>query len=70
MTCRVCRQELRERTTAMHHLEHSPIDPDVCLGCWIGCLEIEKFLLRATGRTFWTLKVEDAMKQILLFLAQ
>jgi hypothetical protein len=70
MTCRVCSQELRERTKATHHLERSPVEPDICLGCWIGCIEIEKFLLRATGRTFWTLKVEAVMVQILRSLDQ
>ena len=65
MTCRVCDQKIRKPTPKSHHLERSPIDPDLCLGCWIGCLEVEKFLLRATGRTFWTLKVEDAMRNLL-----
>jgi hypothetical protein len=65
MKCRVCEQEIRNPSPQSHHLERSPIDSNICLGCWIGWLEMEKFLLRATGRTFWILKVEEAMKKFL-----
>ena len=65
MNCRVCDQTIRKPTPKSHHLERSPVDPDICLGCWIGWLEMEKFILRATGRTFWTLQIEAAMKQFL-----
>jgi hypothetical protein len=31
---------------------------------------MEKFALRSTGRTFWTLRVESAMKAFLSFLGE
>lgn len=65
MTCRVCEQELREPTPAGHHLERSPIESDLCLGCWFGWLDMEKFLIRATGGIWWDLTVEEAMKKFL-----
>ena len=65
MTCRICDQKLRPPTKAAHHLERSPIEADVCLGCWIGWLEMEKFILRATGRVFWSLQVQETMKAFL-----
>jgi hypothetical protein len=48
--CKACGQTIIEGE-ADHHLVRSPIFPDVCLGCWIASLELEKFLLRATGHT-------------------
>lgn len=66
-TCTICDQILRDPTSESHHLERSPIEPKLCLGCWIGWMEMEKFLLRATGRTFWSLQVQDAMRQFLIF---
>jgi len=44
-----------------HHLERSPVEPDLCMGCWTGCIEVHKFLLRATGHSFWSLPVQEAM---------
>lgn len=41
------------------------MDSSLCLGCWIGWLEMEKFLIRATGGTFWSLGVYDAMKEFI-----
>lgn len=69
MKCRVCEQEMRD-TRESHHLEYSPIDRAICLGCWIGWLELEKFLIRATGATFWSLSVEDAMRAFLRFVRE
>lgn len=60
--CRVCGQKLRQRTHEGHHLEYSPVDHGLCVGCWIGWIDMEKFLIRATGGTYWSLQVEDAMK--------
>lgn len=68
MKCRVCEQRLRKPTPKCHHLERSPIDHRICLGCWLGWLDLEKFVFRATGRTIWTLQVEDAMKTFLRLL--
>src|ERR1700736_3625659 len=64
-SCNVCDQELREPTPEAHHLERSPIDPELCLGCWIGFLEIEKFLMRATDRMMWGLHIQTVMRKIL-----
>lgn len=49
MTCRICNQQSRQPTEATHHLERSPIEVDVCLGCWIGWLEMQKFIQRTPG---------------------
>jgi hypothetical protein len=68
--CRVCEQALMEPTEEGFHLERSPIDPDICLGCWVGWIEVEKFLLRATGRTFWSLNVQEAMKRFLVVMQE
>lgn len=64
--CRICDQEtvlFSEEENA--HLQRCPVDPDICTGCWIGWIEIEKFLIRATGRVFWALSVQEAMKTFL-----
>jgi len=68
--CRICEQETRDRTDVFHHLERSPIDSTLCLGCWIATLEVEKFILRATGRTMLSLKVQDLMYSFLKHLSQ
>jgi len=73
MNCRVCEQELRERTNdtsetgdfSGHHQEKSPIEPGVCLGCWIFELELQKFILRKTGRSLWTLKADEVLRGLL-----
>lgn len=70
MNCRICEQKLRKPTPKSHHLERSPIERDICLGCWIGWLEMEKFIFRATGRTYFTLCVQEAMKKLIEFLDQ
>ena len=51
MKCQVCQQILLEDVEADHHLVHCPLYADMCLGCWIASVELEKFLLRATGHT-------------------
>jgi hypothetical protein len=73
MNCKVCEQELRERTSDIsetgdfsgHHQEKSPIDPAVCLGCWIFELELQKFILRKADRSLWTLKADEVLKELL-----
>ena len=64
MKCRICGQKMRNSQEA-HHLEHCPIDRSICLGCWIGWLELEKFAFRATGRTFFSLTVQEGMRLFL-----
>lgn len=64
--CIICEQEtvlFSEEENA--HTMRSPIDPEICVGCWVGWIEMEKFLIRATGRVFWTLSVQEAMKTFL-----
>jgi hypothetical protein len=66
MNCRVCEQKLRaRRTDDAHHQEKSPIEPDVCLGCWFFALELEKYILRKTDRTLWTLRGYEVMQELL-----
>jgi hypothetical protein len=72
MNCRVCEQELRERTNdtsetgdfSGHHQEKSPIEPGVCLGCWIFELELQKFILRKTDRS--TMRSLEILKELLV----
>jgi hypothetical protein len=70
MQCRVCEQELRERTDEGHHQEKCPIDPNVCLGCWFFELELEKYFLRKTDRSLWTLRGYEICKELLARLRQ
>jgi hypothetical protein len=65
MKCRVCEQELREPTEDGHHQEKSPIERDVCLGCWVFRLEFEKYILRKKDRSMWTLKADEILKSLL-----
>ena len=68
MKCRICDQEMTEGGTD-HHLERSPVERSLCLGCWIGWIEVEKFLFRATGRMYWSLNVYEAMRKLIEFTA-
>lgn len=68
MKCRVCDQAFNESTAPEmrdHHLKRAPFDLELCAGCWMGWIELEKFLIRATGRTFWTLQVYEIMREVL-----
>lgn len=73
MKCEVCEQELLTPEQAVaegldHHLQRSPIDPALCLGCWIGFVEVEKFLFRANlHRTLWSQQIHAIMRQLLHF---
>jgi len=63
MKCRICEEEMRPPSPESHRLEYSPVDNKICLGCWIGVLDFEKFLVRSTpDRVFWTLQCEAALK--------
>lgn len=68
MTCRICGQATTEGTPALHHLERSMLDTGLCLGCWTAAIEMQLWLLRATGRGFWALQVQEAMKRLLASL--
>ncbi len=46
MTCVICDRETTPRTEAGHCLETSPIEADMCLGCWIETVNLELFLIR------------------------
>lgn len=57
MKCRICKQDLRTPSGDGHHAEQCPMFKDLCLGCWIFKIEMEKFLIRAIDRTImgnWT----------------
>ena len=64
MKCFICAQRLRPQTPNSHHLEYSPIDRSLCLGCWYGTVEMKLFLLRATGRDYWDLSLRAALKDL------
>jgi hypothetical protein len=73
MTCAVCEREMLTPEQAVaegldHHLQRSPVDPALCLGCWIGFVEVEKFLFRANlQRVLWGQQVYSIMRQLLQF---
>jgi hypothetical protein len=49
MKCSICKQECRpESTDAGHHLERVM---DTCLGCFEARVDLELFLVRASGGT-------------------
>lgn len=64
-SCNVCKQELRDPTPESHHLERSPLDGDLCLGCWIGWIEFEKFLLRAGRPARLSIFARTVMRKLL-----
>ncbi len=51
--CRICKNRLRKTTQTNEHVhEPSPVAPhDICVGCWMAGVELEKFLYRATKHT-------------------
>lgn len=51
MKCRVCGQEMHERTgeDADHHLHVAPVDRKMCFGCFHFAIEMDLFLIRGTG---------------------
>lgn len=66
MICRICGQKMRDqRTRVGHHLEPSPIESDLCVGCWKGGVDFELWILRATGHSFFSLKLQQIMKGVL-----
>lgn len=51
MKCRICQQTLDPSQAPDHHLQPSPIQGDICAGCWMFQVEAELFLFRATQHT-------------------
>lgn len=45
--CRVCKNALLEPSAGGHAYERSPVDPGLCLGCWMATVELEKWIVRA-----------------------
>ena len=74
MKCAVCEQVMLTGEQALaegldHHLQRSPIYQDLCLGCWMAFIEVEKFLIRAgVDRTLWTLQVYSVMRKLIQFV--
>jgi hypothetical protein len=73
MKCAVCDQEILTPEAAIaegldHHLQRSPVDPDLCLGCWIAFVDLELFFIRANlHRTFWSAQTVEIMRKVLCF---
>lgn len=73
MKCAVCEQEMLTPEQAVaegldHHLQRSPVDPDLCLGCWMAFVALELFFFRAgLHRTLWSQQVHGIMRQVLQF---
>ncbi len=61
--CRICERETRPRTPEFHVLEVSPIDPELCTGCWIGLVQFELFLMRAGRYVGIGPKAADLLKE-------
>src|SRR6266851_9175846 len=38
-TCRICTQEMREPDGSGYHLQTSPLDGTLCLGCWLAMVQ-------------------------------
>jgi hypothetical protein len=51
MKCRICNQKMHEREgeDSDHHLHVGFVDRSVCIGCWVGSVQLELFLTRAQG---------------------
>ncbi len=62
--CRVCEKALREPTPERHVAERS-IFGDLCLGCFVAIVELEKFLLRAHDRTMMGAWAEGYLRAVL-----
>lgn len=66
MKCRTCGQEMREPIgeDADHHLAKFPYGGR-CLGCEMFSLEMQTFMIRATGRSIMGDWTEGFMKDII-----
>ncbi len=65
MKCRVCEQELRPWSEDQHCAERMPGMGDICVGCFVATVELEKFLLRARDRTVMGAWAEGALRAVL-----
>ena len=65
--CRICERETRIPTRDGHCLEKSPIDPGLCLGCWVASIATEKFLYQTTQNVGIGsyVKVEEHLKALI-----
>lgn len=70
--CNICAQQIHsyaDRSPEQdHHLDRSPVDPELCLGCWMASVKITVWLIQAfkcEGRTPWDLEIQDLMKELL-----
>lgn len=67
MNCRICERETRPRTPDFHVLEVSPIDGELCTGCWMAFVQMELFAIRAGCHVGigGYVKIEQAMRDML-----
>ena len=63
--CAICGNPITIPTADHHTRERSPMDPQLCLGCWLGSVELELWYVRATERNVWSLKVQEWMRQFI-----
>ncbi len=63
--CVVCDQQTVMPNGSTHHLECSPIQRNLCLGCWMFQIQFEVWLLRARGRSIWTGQAHDILRILL-----
>lgn len=74
MNCAVCEQAMLTPDQAVaegldHHLQRSPVDPELCLGCFMAWVEVEKFIIRSgVHRTLFSQQVNSVMRQLLQFV--
>jgi hypothetical protein len=72
--CAVCEQTILTPEQAVaegldHHLQRSPVDLELCLGCWIAFVEVELFVIRAgVHRTLFGRQTYAVMRQLLQFV--
>lgn len=68
--CNVCKQQTIGPSAAAHHLEKSPVDYGLCLGCWMASVDFELWYLRATGESLFSLTMQDVMRGMLDLVKQ
>lgn len=73
--CRICEMAFRDLTVPCpdcgetsaceHHTEQPPFAPGLCLGCWVFLMATEKFIFQKTGRSIFSLRAEEDLRQII-----
>lgn len=68
--CVVCEQQTLMPNGSTNHLECSPVDRKLCLGCFMFLQEVKLFALRGADCSMWDAEAAEAGRLILLICRQ